>query len=171
MGIAPIGAVGVYHSDRLGQDILTFVVVSNDQVNAQLTAQQRFFHGGDAAVHGDDQLHAFAMELMNGNGIQTIAFLQPSGNVADAVCALTAKKVGQQAGGGDAIDIIVTKNRNFLSPGHGKLHPLSGRRHVGHQKGVRHGGVTVQIFPGLVWVIPPPGGKDHGGQGGVAGIH
>ena len=110
----------------------------NHQVDTESAAHQGLFHGGDAAVHGDDQLHALGMELVDGDGVQAVALLQPPGDVAEAVCAPAAQKVGEQAGGGDAVHIVVAEDGDGFSPGDGKAHPLGGGSHVCHQIGVGH---------------------------------
>ena len=69
MGIAAVGAVRVHHCCGIGQNFFAFVVVGDDQINAQFPAQLSFGNSGNSAVHGDDQLNALAMELMDGDGI------------------------------------------------------------------------------------------------------
>ena len=64
MGIAAVGAVRVNDCHRIGQLILALVVVGDDQIHAQLPAQLRFFHGGNTAVHGDNELYALLVQLL-----------------------------------------------------------------------------------------------------------
>ena len=142
MGIAIIGAVGVYHSHSLREDILAFMVIRNDQFHAHLLAQLGFFHGRDAAVHGDDQLDTLCGQLTDGNGIQTVAFLQSAGDVADAICTLRPQKMGQQAGGSNSVHIIVAEYGDLFSPGQGKADPANGQIHIRHFKGTGQGFVT-----------------------------
>ena len=120
MGIAVVGTVGIHHSDGFGEGILAFVVVGDHQVDAQTGAQLGFLHGGDATVHRDDQGDTLFFQLVDGNGVQTVAFLQPSGDVGDAMHTKAAQKMGEQAGGGDAIHIVVTENGDRLTPLHGE---------------------------------------------------
>lgn len=91
MGIAAVRAVGVYHSRCGGKRLLAFMVVGNNQVNPQLPAQLRLIDGGDTAVHGDDQLDALVVKLVDGDGVQAVALLQTAGNVAH--------RVGRRGGG------------------------------------------------------------------------
>ena len=143
MGIAAIGAVGVHHSRGPGEDLLALMVVGNDQVDAKLVAQLRLCHGGDAAVYGDDELDSFAVELADGNGIQTVAFFQTAGDVADHIRTVTAEKIRQQTGGSDAVHVVISEDGDSFSPGHGKPHPAGSQVHVGHQEGVQQGGGAV----------------------------
>ncbi len=143
VGIAAVGAVGVHHGHSLGEGVLAFVMVGDDQVDSQLPAQCRLLHGGDAAVHGDDELHALAGELPDGDGVQAVALLQTAGDVAAAVGALLSQVVRQQAGGGDAVHVVVAENGDFLPTAQGQSHPAGGQVHVRHPVGVRQGGVAV----------------------------
>ena len=111
------------------------------------------------------------MELPDGNRVQAVAFLQPPGNIPDAVGAVPAEKIRQQAGGGDAVHIIVPKNGDFFAPGHGQPHPTGGQIHVLHQKRVVQRGVTAQIGVRLPGILNAPGRQDHGSQGRVSALH
>ena len=157
MGITPIGAMGIHHGAGLGQDFLALMVVGDHQIHPQLPAQLCLSGGGNAAVHGDDQLDPFAVELADGNGIQAVALLQPPGNIADAVCALAAKKIRQKTGGGDTVHVIVTKYRNFFSIADGKPHPSGGKIHIRHQIRVRQGHTAVQVLIRLGGILNSPG--------------
>ena len=143
MGIAAIAAVGVHHSNRGGQRLLALMMVGDDEINAQLLTQLRLAHGGDTAVHGDDQLDALGVELVNGDGIQAVALLQTAGNVAHHIRAVAAEKIRQQAGGGDAVHVVVAEHGDLLTPGHGKSHPSGSLVHIRHQKRVKQGRVAV----------------------------
>ena len=69
MGITVAGTVRVHHGGSPGQGVLALVMVGNYKINAQLPAKLRFLKGGDAAVHGDDELDPLAPQLPDGNGI------------------------------------------------------------------------------------------------------
>ena len=168
VGVAAVVAVGVHHGNGLGQGILALMVVGDHQIHSQLPAQLRFGDGGDAAVHGDDELHAVLMELVQGDGVQTVALFQPAGDVADAVGTVAAQKVRQQTGGGDAVHVIVAKNGNFLLVFDGHGHPARGFVHIRHQKRVRKSSATVQNFLRLLAGFDAPGGQHHGRQRGVS---
>ena len=128
MGIAAIRPVGVNHRDCLGQGILAFVVVGDDQIHAQLSLG----HGGNAAVHGDDELNPLVVKLVQGNGVQTVALLQPTGDVADTAAAVAAEKVCQQAGGGNAVHVIVAEDRDFFLVFDGQRHSSGSQSHIRH---------------------------------------
>ena len=118
-------------------------MVGDHQVHTQLLAKLGFLDGGDAAVYGDDQLYTGLGQSVQGNGIQTVAFLQPSGDIGHAIGAVTAQKVGQQAGGSDTVHIVVAEYSDFFTLGHGKGHPSGRQIHIRQRKGV--GQVTVTV--------------------------
>ena len=132
MRITTVRTVGIYHSNGIGQLIFTFVVVGDYQINAQFFAELGFFYCSNTAVHSDDQLDTLLVEIVDGNGIQPIAFLQPTGDIADTICTVTTQKVRQQTGGGDTVHIIVTEYGNFFSAGHGKAYPSRSQIHIRH---------------------------------------
>ena len=160
--------MGIYNGDGVRQNVLTFVVIGDHQIDPQLPAQISLRHGSNAAVHSDDQLDSLGVELVDGDGVQAVAFLQTAGDIADAVSAVAAQKVRQQAGGGDSVHIIVAEYRHLFSPGQGKAHPAGGKVHVRHQKRVQKRAAAVQIILSLGRGLHTPGGQYHGGQGGVA---
>ena len=166
VGVAAVCAVGVHHRNGLGQLILAFVVVGDDQIHPQLPAQPGFLNGGDAAVHRNNQGNALAFQLVQGNGVQAIALFQAAGDVADAVGALLAQKVGKQTGGGNAVHIVVAEDRDFFTPGNGCRHPPSGQSHIRQQIGVRQAAIAVQKAGCLGGGFHAPSGQNHGGQGG-----
>ena len=168
VGVAAVGSMGIHHCHGPGEDILALMMVGDDQIDAQLPAQLRLGHSGDAAVYGDDEFDPFAVQLPDGDGVQPVALLQPPGDVADAVRPMAAQKVRQQAGGGDPVHIIVAENGHFLSPGQGETHPSGGQIHIRHQKGVQQGRVTVQVLLCLGAIPDSPGGQHHSGQWGIS---
>ena len=168
MWVAAVGPMGVDDGAGIRQHILTLVVVGDHQVHTQLSAQLCFFHSGNAAVDGDDQAHAFAGQLPDGDGIQTVAFFQTAGDIADAICAPGPQEVGQQAGGGNSVHIVITEDGDLFSPAERQPHPTHGQVHVRQGKGTGQGIVTAEIMPGLGRGGQATGGQDHSGQGSVS---
>ena len=164
VGVTAVGPVGIHHGNGGGEPVLALVMVGDDQIDAHFPAQLRLGNGGDAAVHTDDELDPLVMKLVDGNGVQAVALLQPGGNVADAIGTLTAQEVRQHTGGGDAVYVIVTEDGDFLPPVDGQTHPSGGQVHVGHQEGVIQLGAAVEVRVCLPGVRHAPGGQDHGAQ-------
>ena len=171
VGIAAIRTVGIYDGNCLGQLLLALVVIRDHQIDTQLLAKLCLFHGGDTAVDGNDQLDALPMQLPDGNGIQTVALLQPSGNVGKTVGTAAAQKICQQAGGGNTVHVIVAEYGDPLSAGKGKAHPVGRQCHVLHGKRIRHGAAAVQICFCFIRPFHASGGKDHGGKGRKSRSH
>ena len=108
-----------------------------------MLAKLGFGDGGDTAIYRDDQLHVLLSQIVQRDGIQTVAFLQPAGDIGHAVSALAAQKGGQQAGGSDTVHIVVAEYGDFLPVHHGKGHPACGLGHVGHEEGIEQGTFAV----------------------------
>ena len=68
------------------------MVVGDHQIHPQFPAEQSLVHGGNAAVHGDNQVNPSLMELADGDGVQAIAFFQPAGDVADHICTMDGEE-------------------------------------------------------------------------------
>ena len=166
VGVAAVRPVGVHHRHGLGQLILALMVVGDDQIHSQLSAQPGFLNGGDSAVHRNDQGNTLVFQLVQGNGVQAVALFQAAGDVADAIGALLAQKVGKQTGGGNAVHIVVAEDRDFFTPGNGCRHPSRGQSHIRQQIGVRQAAIAVQKAGCLVGGFHTPSGQNHGGQGG-----
>ena len=168
MGVAIAGAVGVDHSHSLRKNVFTFVVVGDHQVDPQFLAKLGLRHGGDAAVHGDDQLDAFAVELVNGDGVQAVAFFQTAGDIADRIRTAGAEEMGQQAGGGDAVHIVVAEHGDLFATGHSQRHAAHRQVHIRHQIGVGQGAIATQETIGIPGVFHAAGSQNHGAQGSVS---
>ena len=91
-------------------------MIRDDQIHALLPAEAGLLTGGDSAVHGDDQTDALGLQTDNGLLIEAVALLDPPGDIAGDLTALAPEKLRQQAGGGDAIHIVVAKDRDVLPP-------------------------------------------------------
>ena len=159
--------MGVYHRHGIRQNTLAGVVVGDHHIHAQLTGEGHLIHGGDAAVHSDDQRDALSGQGGDGLPVQAIALLQPAGDIGQHSAPLAGQKFGEQTGGGNAVHIIVPIDRYLLSPLQGQPDPCRRLIHAQHQqrrqKGLPSGG---QQLPGLVPAMNAPGSQDGGQQGG-----
>ena len=107
--VGAVGPVGVDDRGAVGQALLTFMVVGDDERHAELLAVFGLVQRGDAAVDGDDQPHALGGKLPDGGIVQAVALLQTAGDMGRAVRAQRAQALDQQAGGGDAVDVVVAE--------------------------------------------------------------
>ena len=168
VGIGAVRAVGVHHRNGAGQLRLALVMVGDDQVDAQAAAELRFLVRRDAAVHRDDQVDLPARELADGDLIETVALLQPRGNIAGDAGAEASEKVGHQGGGGDAVHVVVAEYRNMLLSRHGQADAVRSRLHVFHQKRRVQRRITAQIIRGARFVAASARGKHTGAERSVA---
>ena len=147
VGIGAVGPVGVDDGAGLGQLLLALVVVGDDEIDAQFFAQRRLGGGGDAAVHRDDQADLLPVQLADGRLVEAVALLEPAGDIADAPASPAAQEVHQQAGGGDAVHVVVAVDGDLLAPGQGGADTRDGAIHFPQRKGIAEGLITAQRFP------------------------
>ena len=106
------------------------VVVSDDKIDAELFAQLRLLIGRDAAVDRHDQLHALFFERVDGERVEPVALLEPRGDIAGHVAAPAAQIFRQQAGGRDAVNVIIAEDGDMLAALQGKPYARGGLVHV-----------------------------------------
>ena len=164
-GIGAVVPVGVHHRHGGGKGILTFVVVGDDDLQPQSVGMVGLGHGGDAAVHRDDHRDPLVFQFLHRLPVQAVALLQPVGDIGYDFAPLPAEKIGEQAGGGDAVHVIVSVDRQSFPLVQSGLQPPDGFVHILHGHGVTQGGFFKQKPPGRLSVGPAPGGKDLGAQG------
>ena len=164
MGIGAVGPVGIHHSRCPGQGLLALMVIGDDQVHAQPSAELRLGIGGDAAVHRNDQIHLLPIELPDGDLIQAVALLQSGRDIAGDPGAHLGQKIRQQGGGGNAVHVVISEHGNMLPPCHGKAHPIGGKLHILHQEGRVQGRVAAEILLGGRRIGAAPGGQRTGTQ-------
>jgi hypothetical protein len=90
------------------------VVVGDDQIDAALFRDLRLLDRGDAAVDGDNELRPGVTDLLKRLGIQPVAFVDPVGDVEIDLSAQDGDGVPEDGGGGDAVDVVVAVDDDFL---------------------------------------------------------
>ena len=137
VGIRVPVLLAVYNCDGPGElAVAALVMVGDDDLQPDPGGVVHLGQGGDAAVHGDEEIDAPGAEGVHSAVIQPVALLVPVRYVGQTAEALGAQIVRQQAGGGDAVHIIVAVDGDGLAPGDGLSDPFNGCRHAGHQHGV-----------------------------------
>ena len=144
------------------------MMVGDDQIDPKLPAERRLGIGGDAAVNGDDELHALLFERVDGERVQAVALLQPRGNIAGHMSAEPAQKLGHQAGRRDAVHVIVAEHADMLLFVQRPLHARAGRLHVEQLEGVAQGPVAREKLPRQLLRVVTAAAQDRGGDGGIA---
>ena len=129
-GVGAILPVGVHHRHGGGEFLLALVVVGDHQVDAQFLGVLHLFHGGDAAVHGDDEANPFLGQAVHRLPVHPIAFGQAVGDIVAHVPSLVPQVVGEQAGGGDAVHVIVPIDCHLFSVAQGPANARHGQVHI-----------------------------------------
>jgi len=169
-GVGTVGMVGVHHRHGGGQDLLAGVVVGDDHLDALFSGIGHLVHGGDAAVHRDDEGDPLGGEVVDGLVVEAVALLQPVGDVGQDSAPFGAEELRQQTGGGDAVHVVVAVDRHeffILNCPADARHRLV---HVPQEHGVvGDAAVGIEQSPGLFPGGNAPGGEDPGQQGGDSG--
>lgn len=103
--------------------------------------------------------------------VQAVALTQAAGDIGDNVSPPGGEELGEQAGGGDAVHIVVAVDSDQLSQLQGQLYPADCPVHVFQKHGVRDGlRIRVEQPPGVLRADYPPGGQQPGQQRGKPGM-
>ena len=129
-GVGAVFPVGVHHRHGGGEFLLALVVVGDHQVDAQFLGVLHLFHGGDAAVHSDDEANPFLGQAVHRLPVHPIAFGQAVGDIVAHVPSLVPQVVGEQAGGGDAVHVIVPIDCHLFSVAQGPANARHGQVHI-----------------------------------------
>ena len=165
-GVRAVGAVGVHHRHSGGQGVLALVVVGDHHVHPKSGGKPHFLHGGDAAVHGNDEGHPLVGQGLDGLQVEAVTFLQAVGNVGGHLSPHVPQAVGEQTGGGDAVHVVVSIDRQMLPRLQRPAYPRRRPVHIPQQHGVQHRlGPGGKQPPGLVGPGDAPGGQDGRQQG------
>ena len=114
---AAVRAVRVDHGAGGGQRVLTFVVIGDDEVDAEGGGKGGLLHAGDAAVHGDDERDALLGKRADRIAAEAVALLDAAGNVHEHRRPAGAEIIGQKAGGGDAVHVVIAEHGDGLAAG------------------------------------------------------
>ena len=91
------------------------MVVSNENINPERGGKIRLFQGSDSAVHRNDEGNAFFFQFFNSLVIQAVSFITAVGNISFTGDTFRRKIVCKQAGGSNAVNIIVPENCGFFA--------------------------------------------------------
>ena len=165
-GIGAVGPAGVHHRLRGGERLFALMVIGDDQVHPKPGGMADLLHSGDAAVHRDDEGDALGMERVDGGAAQAVALFHPVGDIGRHPAPPAAEKMGEQAGGSDAVHVIIPVDRYGLSLRQGAGDPGHRPVHIPHGKGVlQKARIVGQEGPGFFRGIHPPGGEHKSRKG------
>ena len=166
---AAVRAVGVDHGAGGGQLVLTFVVIGDDEVDAERGGERRFLHAGDAAVDRDDQRHAGLGKCADGVTAEAVALLDAAGNVHRHIRPARAEIIGQKAGRGDTVHVVVAEDRQLFAVFKRLRDARDGLVHVLQEHGVERALVAAaEKGARLHGVSIPAQGQQHRQQRRVA---
>ena len=128
--------MGIEYGQGLRPDVRNLVMIGDDQVETQLPGQLCLGDGGNAAVDGNRHPHPVAGRQPQRLGGESITIFEPQGDVIFDLSAELPQHIDQQAGSGDAVDIVITMNGDFLPPLQGRGQASRRPGHPLHQKGI-----------------------------------
>ena len=169
---AAVRAVRVDHGAGGGQLVLTFVVIGDDEVDAEGGGKGGLLHAGDAAVHGDDERDALLGKRADRVAAEAVALLDAAGNVHEHRRAAGAEIIGQKAGGGDAVHVVIAEHGDGLAAGKRAVDARHGLVHIAHEEGgVDQRAFAVEMRGGLLGRHDAARGQYGRYQIGIACVH
>jgi len=131
VGIIAIVTLGIDYRQRRRQRRSRLVMIRDDEINLQLGGTPRRFDPPDSAIDRDHQLHTVGVQPIERLGLQAIPIAQPFGNEMDNSGAEQLERPAQDHRRRDAIDVVITMNRDLLFALNCREDPLHRRRHIG----------------------------------------
>ena len=110
MALGLVEPVGIDHRDGGGKAGLGHMMVDDDDLEPRGRRGRQRLEGGDAAVDGDDQPHAFGLEGQQRRQVRAVALLHPVGDIDADRPAGRGEEAGQQRRGGSAIDVVIAED-------------------------------------------------------------
>ena len=153
IGIAVVAAFGVEDGHGGRYDVIGYVVVADDEVDAQFAGVCDFLYRLDAAVQYDDEFHPRFVGIVHTLARDAVAFLVAVRDVEVDVGVELPQKLEYQCHGGTAVHIIVSVDENAFLASHSVVEPFNGGLHVVHEEGVVQVGelgAEKTLHPGLV---------------------
>ena len=145
------------------------MVVCDDGVNAEGGGIICLLCGCDAAVHRDNQGYALLMKPADSSAIEAVALIIAIRNIPHTGDTFGGQIVCQEAGGGDAVHVIVSVNGGFFSVCYGLLHTFHCLLHPKHPHGiVQQFALPLNQGTGTSGCCNAANGKHRGKQGRVA---
>ena len=135
VGIGAVSAVRVEDGERLRQLLARQVMVGDDDIDLFLR-RRHLCHGGNAAVHRDDQRSSLRDDLVERFLVQPITVLLPMRNEVIAVGTKQPKIAAQERGRRDAVDVVVAVDDDALLPFDRPPDARDGGRHILHEEGI-----------------------------------
>jgi hypothetical protein len=151
----------------LGADV---VVVGDDEFETELCSESGFSDAGNSAVDGDEEsAGVFFVELADGGFVESVAFFHAAGDVVVNVGTAELQAVPEQAGAGDAIDVVVTVDGDAAFVRDGSYHGICCGVDSGQSRGVVEvSELCIEEFAGGIGFTAAAGDEDLSEQRGNA---
>ena len=118
------------------QFVVRHVVVTDDEVNAQLLGVCYLLHRLDATVEDDDEFHPRLLRILQSFVADAIPLVVAVGDVIVDVGVELSQKFVHQRDGRASIHVVVAIDQYALLAPHGVVEAVHGEIHVLHQKRV-----------------------------------
>ncbi len=112
------------------------MVVDHDDLEPGGRGGRQRLEGGDAAVDGDDQPHAFGLEGQQRRQVRAIALLHPVGDIDADRPAGRGEEAGEQRRGGGAVDVVIPEDGDRLPRLHRSREAVGRLVHVEEARGI-----------------------------------
>src|SRR5690349_14903763 len=102
---------------RIGQRGAKFVMIGDDQFESKTARRVGLRNTGNAAIDGNDQFRSLLSQDLKRFVVESVAFINSVRNVISDLAAEQAQALHEQAGAGDAVDIVVAIDGDALAGG------------------------------------------------------
>ena len=148
------------------------MVIGDDEVDAEGGGKGGLLHAGDAAVHGDDERDALLGKRADRIAAEAVALLYAAGDVHEHRRPAGAEIIGQKAGGGDAVHVVIAEHGDGLAAGKRAVDARHGLVHIAHEEGgVDQRAFAVEMRGGLLGRDDAARGQYGRYQIGIACVH
>ena len=113
-GVGRVGQLRIDDGVGLGQPVLGFVVIGDDEIDAQRAGPRRLGDAGDAAIDRDDHRVAVGGKLLEGRAIQTVPFLDAVRHIERRRAADKVEALVENGRGREPVDVIITVDGDLL---------------------------------------------------------
>ena len=92
---------------RVRQLVPHFVMIGDDQFEARFARRLGLLHTGDPAVDRDDHRGTAVGQLTQRVIVESVAFVEPVGDIVSDVATEQSQTVAEQPGGGHAVGVVI----------------------------------------------------------------
>ena len=170
-GVIAVGAQRIDDRAGVGKLVAAFMVVRNDEVDAERAPQRDLLDGGHAAVDRDYERHAAGGDVRHRLVGEPVALCKALGDLDVAFKTLAAQVVRHGRRGGKPVDVVVAEDGDVLFSLYGEADAVDGSVHIAHPEGiVQKPEIVAQQLARLGGGGASAGGHDERQKGGEPGL-